>query len=253
MKLEYAAQILRGWPADGALERAELIKQGSILVNGDIVSLQVDGTVDKVGATKSGKVGLVIRGNGDSPAAANANGTFMTPQPAKNATAAWSAGSATFTVTGHGYVVGNIVTVAGFTGTGANSTAYNGTFVIATVPTLDTFTVAITLDPGAQTVAGTTTLASKTNNSGKAVVLWGNYIVATSNFAAGAYAPGSSVTAASGKWALNTVATIDNTSAATVASTTTTALADVAATVGTVLRVQGASATETAHLVIVVN
>ena len=83
MKMEYTAEVLRGWPADGARERQELIKQGSVLVNGDIVEMQVDGTVDKTSATANKRVGLVIRGNGDSGAGANANGTLVTPQPSK--------------------------------------------------------------------------------------------------------------------------------------------------------------------------
>jgi hypothetical protein len=231
MKLEYTAQIVRGWPADGALERAELVKQGSLLVNGDLVEMQVDGTVDRVSATKSRKVGLVIRGNGDSPAAANANGTFMSPAPAKtiSAIATWSAGKCVVTVTGHGYATGNIVVISGVT-----TAAVNGTYTITWV-SADTFSITLA-DPGAITLGSpVATLSSTVNNSGKAVVLWGNYIVATSNFTAGAYVPGSPVTAASGKWALNTG----------------TAASDVDAVAGFVLRVQGATATETSHLVIV--
>lgn len=137
MLMEWTAEILRGWPAEGARERAETIKTGSTLVNGDIVEPQVDGTVDKVGATASKRVGLVVRGNGDSASASNA---------------------------------------------------------------------------------------------GKAVVLWGNYVVRTSNYAAGAYVPGSPVTAANGVFALANGSTDPE--------------------VGFVLQVTPASATETAHLVI---
>lgn len=66
MKMEYAAQVLRGWPYDGSLDRYEPIKTGSTLVNGDWVEKQADNTVDKTSATTNASVGLVIRGNGDS-------------------------------------------------------------------------------------------------------------------------------------------------------------------------------------------
>ena len=81
MKMEYTAQVLRGWPNDGALERVEVIKSttllsngGSGLKNGDVVVKQSDGTVDKVGTTSVGNVGLVIRGDADSSSVAAAGG-----------------------------------------------------------------------------------------------------------------------------------------------------------------------------------
>jgi hypothetical protein len=66
MKMEYTAEVLRGWPGEGAQERLETVKSGSTLVNGDIVEMQSDGTVDKVSGTENFASGLVIRGNGDS-------------------------------------------------------------------------------------------------------------------------------------------------------------------------------------------
>ena len=74
MKMEYTAEVLRGWPADGAMDRNETIKAGVTLSNGDVVEMQSDGTVDKVGTgASSNKVGLVIRGNGDSTSSVNSN------------------------------------------------------------------------------------------------------------------------------------------------------------------------------------
>lgn len=70
MKMEYNAQIIRGWPYEGALDRAEVIKSGVSLVNGDWVQKQADGTVDKVNATKTANAGLVVRGNADSTSGA---------------------------------------------------------------------------------------------------------------------------------------------------------------------------------------
>lgn len=72
MLMERVAEIVRGWPYDGSLERSEPIKSGSTLVNGDWVTKQSDGTVDKVGSTTVALAGLVIVGNGDSGSAANA-------------------------------------------------------------------------------------------------------------------------------------------------------------------------------------
>lgn len=73
MKLEYTAQVLRGWPNDGALDRLETIKStvaisggGAGLKNGDVVIKQSDGTIDKVSTASTGMAGLVIRGDADS-------------------------------------------------------------------------------------------------------------------------------------------------------------------------------------------
>lgn len=75
MKMESTAMVRRGWPNEGALERAELIKAASTLVNGDWVMKQSDGTVDKTSATAASNVlcGLVVAGNGDAASAANTN------------------------------------------------------------------------------------------------------------------------------------------------------------------------------------
>ncbi len=234
MLMEYTAEILRGWPSDGARERLELVKQGSVLVNGDVVEMQSDGTVDKVSSTKSRRVGLVLRGNGDSASAASSNGRFMTPQPAKAITAmTWTGGVLSVTVVGHGYVAGNTVTIAGTTATGTDP---DGTYVITGITSADVFTVALSTDIGTPTLTSSTaTQGSAINNSGKAVVLWGNYIVKTSNYTAGAYVPGSPVTGQSGKFNLANGSTDPE--------------------CGFVLRVQAAGGTgntaESAHLVIV--
>ena len=243
MKMEYTAEILRGWPADGARERQELIKQGSVLVNGDIVELQSDGTVDKSSATPSNRVGLVIRGNGDSAASANANGIFSTPQPAKAISAlTWSGGVVTATLAGHGYASGNIVTIAGAVG-GTVADGYNGA-VVVTVVNSSTFTYAKAVNPGTATVtSATATQTSTRSGSGKALVLWGNYIAKVSNHTAGAYVPGSKVTAVSGKFALAT--------AAAQSGTTPFAYTPEDPVVGHVVQVQGATPTETAHITIV--
>ena len=73
MKMERTAEIIRGWPYDGALDRAETIKASVTLVNGDWVEKQSDGTVDKSSATATQRAGLVFAGNGDSGSASNSN------------------------------------------------------------------------------------------------------------------------------------------------------------------------------------
>ncbi len=70
MKMERNANVERGWPYDGSLDRNEAIKTGTTLSNGDWVAKQSDNTVDLVGATKTSAAGLVIIGNGDSGSAA---------------------------------------------------------------------------------------------------------------------------------------------------------------------------------------
>lgn len=73
MKMERVAEITRGWPYDGALDRNEAIKASVTLVNGDWVEKQSDGTVDKTSSTKTNQAGLVVVGNGDSGSASNSN------------------------------------------------------------------------------------------------------------------------------------------------------------------------------------
>ena len=200
MKMEYTAEIIRGWPADGALERVELVKQGSVLSNGDVVAMQPDGTVALCGSSATNKVGLVVRGNGDSAAAANANGFFMTPQTAQSLTATWSGGVVTCTwggTTYPGLVVGNVVTIAASAGSTTYAN-YAGDQVVTEVSG-NTFKFAHAANDGT-ILTGTGTLKTATNNSGKAVVLWGNYIVRTINYTGSAFAPGDGITAASGKW-----------------------------------------------------
>lgn len=143
MKMERTAEVIRGWPYDGSLNRAEPITTGATLVNGDWVVKQADGTVNAGTVSyANATAGLVVVGNGDS-------------------------GSA--------------------------------------------------------------------SNSGKAEVLWGNFIAKVSNFTAGSYVPGAPVTVASGKIAL---ATLD------------TATDNGSVVIGHVLDVVAASATQTAHVVI---
>jgi len=66
MKMEWTAEVLRGWPNEGAQERVETVKTSSTVSNGDVVEMQSDGTIDKVGGSKNFAAGLVVRGNGDS-------------------------------------------------------------------------------------------------------------------------------------------------------------------------------------------
>ena len=77
--MDNTVMIRRGWPNDGTIERAEPIKSGVTLQNGDWVAKYTDGTVYKVGARSgtpalgANNVGLVVAGNGDSASCANTN------------------------------------------------------------------------------------------------------------------------------------------------------------------------------------
>lgn len=223
MKLEYTSQVLRGWPFDGSLENSELVASGSTLINGDLVEMQATGTVAKTGLTNTRRAGLVVRGNGDSASAANASGFLMIPQPAKTVTAisAWvSPGFLTVTAVGHGYTVGSFVTIAGVT-----TTAVNGNYNVETVVDADNFTILLATTPGAITLGSpTVTLISGVATNGKALVLWGNYIVATSNYdTTKTYVPGSPITVSNGKFNL-----ANSAAGAPIASTSITAAANVA-------------------------
>jgi len=209
MKLEYVAQILRGWPKQGARERTEIVTSGASLINGDWVEMQANGTANKTSSASTRRAGLVIRGNGDSSSAANASGQLMTPQAAKSITAlSWAGGFLTVSVASHGYAVGNSVTIAG-TVTNVNTTVViPGTYTVSSVPTTGTFTVSLPSDPGVITLGtNTATLVSGFSAPGEALTLWGNFIVATSSyettgyFAGDVYAPGTPLTVRSGKLA----------------------------------------------------
>jgi uncharacterized delta-60 repeat protein/RHS repeat-associated protein len=65
--------------------------------------------------------------------------------------------TATASVTGHGYKVGESVTISG-----ANHSEYNGTFVIASVPNANSFTYTMASDPGAD-ASGTITARRATS------------------------------------------------------------------------------------------
>ena len=92
MLMQYNAQVIRGWPYDGALDRAEVIGTGVTLSNGDWVIKQSDNTVVKATATKTNSAGLVLRGNGDSLSALvsiGGNGVSTTPSNQKRAIVLW--------------------------------------------------------------------------------------------------------------------------------------------------------------------
>ena len=70
-------------------------------------------------------------------------------------TAIWSAGVATFGKTAHGYAVGDKIANTTF-----DLAGYNGTLVVASVPTADSWTAAIASDPGGAGSGGTTSRIS---------------------------------------------------------------------------------------------
>jgi hypothetical protein len=71
-------------------------------------------------------------------------------------TATWSGGVATFAKTAHGYAVGDKIVTTTF-----DLTGYNGTLIVASIPTADAWTAAIATDPGGAGSGGT---SSRTSN-----------------------------------------------------------------------------------------
>lgn len=63
--MEFTAEVVRGWPGEGARERYETIKASTTLANGVWVEMQSDGTVATSSATSTRAAGLVVRGNQD--------------------------------------------------------------------------------------------------------------------------------------------------------------------------------------------
>ncbi len=69
MLMERNAEVLRGWPHEGALDQVEAIASGQTLSNGDWVAPGASG-VALTNSTRTRKAGLVVQGNGDSGSAA---------------------------------------------------------------------------------------------------------------------------------------------------------------------------------------
>ena len=63
--MEWTAEVVRGWPNDGARERYETIKASTTVANGVWVGPQSDGTVAPTSSTSTRAAGLVVRGNQD--------------------------------------------------------------------------------------------------------------------------------------------------------------------------------------------
>lgn len=201
MIFDYKAIILRGWPAQGARERTEFVGPSAVVGNGDWVEMQPDGTIALTSIANTHRAALVLRGTKDSTSDANIYGSAMTPGPQKSIVAmnavAGSSGSyfITVQVTAHGYQAGNTVTVSGVT-----TTAVNGTYIVTSVVDSNNFVIEISTNPGAITVgSGVVYLVTGYVTNGAATVLWGNYIVATSNYdTARTYVPGSPLCVRSG-------------------------------------------------------
>lgn len=147
MLMERNAEVLRGWPHEGALDQVEAIASGSTLSNGDWVAPGASG-VALTTATATKKAGLVIQGNGDSGSAAYAGkavvlwGNFMVK--VKNYTAgSYSAGTPLTVISGKlavangttdpevGYVVKAVAAVGAVT-TG-NLEAPNDAYIVARI------------------------------------------------------------------------------------------------------------------------
>jgi hypothetical protein len=97
---------------------------------------------------------LCFQARGGSTSGSNV--IAITAEASKTITAhTWLGGVATVTSAAHGFLVGDVVTIAGVTPAG-----YNGVYEVASVPTANTFTYALAINPGASTVQGTARLGT---------------------------------------------------------------------------------------------
>lgn len=134
MKMERTAEIVRGWPQDGALDTHEPITATKSVVNGDWVEKQSDGTVDISSSSASNRVGLVIQGNGDSPSAVAAGNRALVlwsnfiARVSNYAAGSYAPGTAVTVKSGKLEVAGGGDPVVGFVkdvvAAGANQTAH---------------------------------------------------------------------------------------------------------------------------------
>lgn len=71
VKMDSPFMVLRGWPADGALDQAVSIAPGQTLSGGDVVVLNAAGEVALAGAAGAANAhcGFVVNGNGDDASA----------------------------------------------------------------------------------------------------------------------------------------------------------------------------------------
>lgn len=165
--------LVRQWNSIAYQDNETLAALGSALVNGtdhpgwlEIVgaetflmtvnrlnTFKVRGDwYDFMGVTTDGTRATTyqIPSNGAGATANYYAGVEVSTQADKTITAAsWSAGSATYTATSHGFVVGQRVTVSG-----ATPTAYNVKDVAITAVTSNTFTLPIVADPGTWSSGG---------------------------------------------------------------------------------------------------
>lgn len=69
--MDYPMEVIRGWPNDGALDLSETISQtatgAASLSCGNIVTRTANGTVALATVGTANPLGIVVRGNGDTP------------------------------------------------------------------------------------------------------------------------------------------------------------------------------------------
>lgn len=95
--------------------------------------------------------------------ASGSNSLTIVTQSSKTITAmTWAGSVVAATSTGHGFSVGNVITVSGVTPSG-----YNGVVIVTSVPTVNTFTYALVTNPGVVSVQGAAIYG--TNVSGMAI------------------------------------------------------------------------------------
>lgn len=138
-----AALAANGWLklrnlVGGSFARGAVTIEGGTTPAATVITPEFEGWIEVVGAET---------GNATIPRLASftVQGDWFYPRliSKTSTTITNSTTTATLTLVAHGVTVGSIITV-----TGATPAAYNGTFLVATVPTADTLTYTMLSDPG---------------------------------------------------------------------------------------------------------
>lgn len=114
----------------------------------EVVAATAEATIDASGAVTA----IAVLTGGEYSVAPT--GVSVESTPVAIVSASWLARVATIVATGHGFLTGYSVTIAGM-----DPIAYNGTYSI-TVIDVDTFTYALVGDPGATVTTGTATIVT---------------------------------------------------------------------------------------------
>ena len=153
VNLNSTTNSLRAEPGDAVVfaytNNNSVAKTVTTAVKSVTTSSGQNGTVVDIDLVDSLPKDLSFQAHGGITAAANI--VAIVSESARTITNhTWTAGVVTVTAASHGYAVGDLVTISGVTPAG-----YNGVVEVTSVPTVNTFTYALSSNPGTVTVQGT--------------------------------------------------------------------------------------------------